>query len=249
MDEPLLQTQGVTKEFDGLFAVDDLSFSFDSDLLYAIIGPNGAGKTTLFNLLTGALKPTAGSITFAGEDVTDLSMEQVARRGLVRSYQISQLFEEMTVHENVRVAVQSDHSVFDCWSQIDDDEEINARTAEVLEQVGLSHRADELASSLSHGEQRTLEIAVALGTDPDLLLLDEPSSGMSPEETTDVIQLIGELASTQPIVFIEHKMSVVREVADRILVLHNGQKIAEGTPADVREDAEVQRVYLGGQKL
>jgi branched-chain amino acid transport system ATP-binding protein len=155
----------------------------------------------------------------------------------------------MTVLENVRVAVQSDSSAYDFWSRIDDNEGITAKAEAVLERVGLEYKSDEPAASLSHGEQRTLEIAVALGANPDLLLLDEPSSGMSPEETQDIIDLIEDLSDSQPIIFIEHKMSVVRRVADRILVLHNGRKLAEGPPKSVQANEQVQQVYLGEEQL
>jgi len=249
MPRGLLEVEGLAKDFGGITAVNDVTASFGSDELVAIIGPNGAGKTTFFNLLTGTLEPTVGHIWFDDEEITDLDAAEIAQRGMVRSFQIAQLFDRMSVLENVRVAGQTDERPFDFWSRIDDDHELTERTEEILERVGLAAKRDTPAANLSHGEQRTLEITVALGTRPKLLLLDEPSSGMSPEETTEVIELLGELADGLPIVLIEHKMAVVREVADRIIVLHRGQKIADGSPSEVRKDEQVRQVYLGEQQL
>jgi len=249
MPKPILETSNLTKEFDGLVAVDDVSVSFVSDNLYAIIGPNGAGKTTFFNLVTGVLQPTRGSIRFKRDDITDLSVRDVARRKLVRSYQITQIFEGLSVVENVRIAVQSDHQAYNFWKDISDIPELTDRAEEILREVGLEDKRDVPAGNLSHGEQRTLEIAIALGSDPEMLLLDEPSSGMSPEETSEVIELIDSLATRLPIVLIEHKMSVVRQVADEILVLHNGEVLAFGSPDEIQRDDRVREVYLGGQSL
>ncbi|MFC7156973.1 ABC transporter ATP-binding protein [Halomarina halobia] len=242
--ETILSVDDLRKQFDGIVAVDDVTARFYEDELHAIIGPNGAGKTTFFNLLTGALTPTSGTIVFDGEEITGVPPSEIARRGLIRSYQVTKLFDGLSVLENVAVAVQTNENSYNFWGKAPP--EITDRAHEILERVDLAPKADTLASNLSHGEQRTLEIAVALGTDPKLLLLDEPTSGMSPEETRDVIQLIGELRRDLPIILIEHKMSVVNEVADRILVLHNGKKIADDVPDAVRQDREVRRVYLEG---
>ncbi len=242
--DAVLQVEGLTKKFNGLTAVDDVSVEFLDEELHAIIGPNGAGKTTFFNLLTGALTPTSGRIHFNGEDITDVGPSGIARRGIIRSYQVTKLFEGLTVLENVSIAVQSDSMSYNFWQSTDP--AIGNRAYEILERVGLVDKADSLASDLSHGEQRTLEIAVALGTEPKMLLLDEPTSGMSPEETTEVIELIHELQDDFPIVLIEHKMNVVNEVADKIMVLYNGKKIADDAPLVVQENEEVRRVYLEG---
>ena len=249
MGDPVLEVENLIKEFGGLTAVSEVTATFHDDELVAVIGPNGAGKTTFFNLLTGVLTPTAGTIQFDGDDITDLGAAAIARRGLIRSYQITQLFDELTVLENVRIAAQTDANPYEFWRPIDDHPELTDRAERVLDRVGLSDKRDEPAATLSHGEQRTLEIAVSLGTDPTMLLLDEPSSGMSPEETTDVIELLGELAADFPLMLVEHKMAVVWEVADRIIVLHKGEKIADGSPADVRTDDRVRRVYLGEEEI
>lgn len=249
MPDALLKTDGLTKDFSGLRAVDDVSISYDQDELLAIIGPNGAGKTTFFNLITGTLQPTSGQIWFNSEEITNSTPSEIARKGLIRSYQTTQVFEGLTVLENVRIAVQSKQSPFAFWNNAQADDEMVSKASDVLRRVGLWEKHDQEAGNLSHGEQRTLEIAIALGGDPELLLLDEPSSGMSPEETRDVIDLINSLAMDDlGIIFVEHKMSVVMDVADRIIVLHQGQVLADGSPEEVREDTEVQRVYLGGQQ-
>ncbi|WP_435320976.1 ABC transporter ATP-binding protein [Haloarchaeobius sp. TZWSO28] len=245
MTETVLETRGLVKDFGGITATNDVSVSFSDDELHAIIGPNGAGKTTFFNLLTGTLTPTEGSIHFLGEDITALSPDEIAQRGLIRSYQVTQLFENLTVLENVRIAAQSRHNSYDLWHDADSLVEPRERAESVLDRLGLLHKRDVIAAELSHGEQRVLELAIALGTDPKLLLLDEPTAGMSPEETAEMIHIIDDIAERVPIVLVEHKMSVVMEVADRILVLHNGRAIADDTPAAVRNNDEVKRVYLG----
>lgn len=246
MTEAMLRTEKLRKDFKALTAVDEVDAEFDKERLHAIIGPNGAGKTTFFNLLTGTLRPTSGQIFFKGEDITDAAPEDIAMRGLTRSYQVTNVFEGLTVLENVRVAVQARHTAYNFWSNADSMTEYIDEAERILDRVDLSHKRDALAETLSHGEQRTLELAVALGTNPEMLLLDEPSSGMSAEETKEIITLIEELSHDKGIVLVEHKMSVVMSVADRILVLHNGQVIADGTPKEIRDDEQVQEVYLGG---
>lgn len=246
MSPPLLETQALTKQFDAIVAVDNVNATFEEGTLHAIIGPNGAGKTTFFNLLTGSLKPTSGTITFDGEDITPLSPSEIAERKLVRSYQVTTVFDGLSVLENVRVAVQARHSKYNFWKDTDDIPELIEEAERILNRVGLSEKRHATAANLSHGEQRTLELAIALGGDPKMLLLDEPSSGMSAEETADIIGLINELADDFTIILVEHKMSVVMQVADRIMVLHDGSVLAEGTPEEVRNDETVQRVYLEG---
>jgi len=243
----ILETRDLTKQFGGFTAIDHVSMGFPEDELVAVIGPNGAGKTTFFNLVTGSLKPTSGAIIFRGTDITDSSPEDIANLGLCRSYQTTTLFEELSVFRNVRIATISNHNYYRFWRETDDYTEANETAAAVLERVGLAEKRDVLTKNLSHGDRRTLEIGVALGTDPHMLLLDEPTSGMSPEETQEVINLVGNLATEFPIAIVEHKMSVVMAVADRIIVLHNGQKLAEGTPEEVRRNQDVREVYLGTQ--
>ncbi len=248
MGQTLLETEGLTKRFASVMAVDDVDVSFDEGTLHAIIGPNGAGKTTFFNLLTGKLKPTAGTIHYKGEDITGDLPEQIAQRGMIRSYQVTNIFEGLSVLENVRVSVQAGEKIYDFWTDTEELTEIKEEAQAILNRVGLMEKAEAKAENLSHGERRTLELAIALGRDPELLLLDEPSSGMSSEETREIIGLIKELAEEITIILVEHKMSVVMEVAERIVVLHNGQILADGTPREIRNDAEVRRVYLeGGQ--
>lgn len=246
MGEVILETKHLTKQFGGLVATDDVSLEFDTDSLHAIIGPNGAGKTTLFNLLTGTLKPTDGEVLFRGEKITGLEPEKIARRGLIRSYQNTELFDSLTVFENIRLAAQVGASnPFNFWSDVETLEKPLARTREIVQRLDLEDKQDDKVSNLSHGERRVLEIGVTLGSDPDLLLLDEPTAGMSSEETQQMMELIVELSQNTPIVFIEHKMSVVMGVADRIIVLHDGQKLADGRPSEIQENERVKEVYLG----
>ncbi|WP_227378160.1 ABC transporter ATP-binding protein [Haladaptatus halobius] len=249
MSEALLATEDLTKQFEGVTAVDGVSATFEKDSLHAVIGPNGAGKTTFFNLLTGALRPSSGRIHFAGEDITDLSPAEIARRRLTRSYQVTNVFDELSVLENVRIAIQARHSMYNFWSKASSMPNLVTEAEEILERVGLLDKRDVNAATLSHGERRTLELAIALGTTPKMLLLDEPTSGMSAEETKEMISLIEELSSDVTIILVEHKMSVVMQVSDRIKVLHRGQIISDGTPEEVQNDEEVRRVYLeGGQE-
>jgi branched-chain amino acid transport system ATP-binding protein len=246
MGKVILETERLTKRFGGLVATDNVSLQFESDSLHAIIGPNGAGKTTLFNLLAGTLHPTEGDVLFRGENITELDPEKIARRGLIRSYQNTELFESLTVLENIRLAAQVGSSnPFNFWSDIDSLKEPKTRAKEIAQRLDLEEKQDEVVSSLSHGERRVLEIGITLGSDPDLLLLDEPTAGMSAEETQQMMTLIEELSVDTPIVFIEHKMSVVMGVADRIVVLNDGQKIADGNPTEIQDDERVREVYLG----
>lgn len=250
MSESILDVSNLSKTFDGFSAVDDVSVEFSKNTTYAIIGPNGAGKTTFFNLITGVIAPSSGRILFNGEDITNLGPKEVARKKLIRSYQITQIFDSMTVLKNVLIAIMADKGkTYDFWSSMDDYPELRDKAEDILYLVGLSEQKDQNAGDLSHGEQRSLEIGIALGTEPRMLLLDEPTSGMSPEETRDVIEIIGEIAKTTPLIIIEHKMSVVRSVADQILVLHNGRKLASGSPDEVRSNEDVRRIYLGSDKL
>ncbi len=244
-DAVLLRTEQLTRAFGSLVAVDRVSVSVRRGELRSIIGPNGAGKTTFFRLISGELAPTAGRIWFDGRDITGLPQHVVARLGIAKSYQITNVFPRLTVLENVRVAVQGAGRAFDFWSRADRLGAVLERAQTLLGTVSLGAKADLLAAHLSHGEKRHLELAIALASDPVLLLLDEPTAGMSPEETDETMRLIRELATGRTVVLVEHKMKVVMKVSDRVTVLHQGQVLAEGSPDDIRANETVQRTYLG----
>jgi branched-chain amino acid transport system ATP-binding protein len=244
----ILETRGLSRAFGALQAVSDVSLAVEPGELRAIIGPNGAGKTTLFHLISGLLPPTTGRVVFRGQDVTPLGAPARCRRGLSRTFQITSIFPELSVLENVRMAVQlkagGNFRLLGGRGQL----AASARRArESLAFLGLEARAEELASTLPHGDQRLLEIAMAVAQDPDLLLLDEPTQGLSPEDTTSTVAVIRQIAQARrlTILLVEHDMDVVFDLAQRISVLHFGRVIAEGTPAEIRANAEVQQAYLG----
>jgi branched-chain amino acid transport system ATP-binding protein len=250
-DGAILETESLTKRFGELTAVDGVDLAVERGEFRSVIGPNGAGKTTLFNCVTGALSPSAGTVRFDGEDVTGLPPHERVRRGLGRSFQITNLFGGLSVRENVRLAAQS---VFDAGmptreEMLRDKEsfgEINERAADVLERVGLADRAGERAETLAHGDQRRLEIGVVLATDPELVLLDEPTAGMGTEETRTTIDLVEDVLADRTLVLIEHDIDVVMELSDRVTVLARGQVLAEGDPAEIAADEDVREAYLGG---
>jgi ABC-type branched-subunit amino acid transport system ATPase component len=242
--EPLLRTEQLTKAFGGLTAVNRVDFAIRRGELRAVIGPNGAGKTTFFNVLTGVLPPSSGRIVFKGRDVTGLPAHAVSRLGVARSYQITNIFGDLTVFENVRIAAQSRVTHYRCWGSAERLTSVTARAEEILRLLGLVSKRHVRAAELSHGEQRYLEIGIALATDPDFLLLDEPTAGMSPDETRRTAEFVRKLAGRVTIVLVEHDMEVVMGVSDRITVLNYGQVLAEGTPAQIRDNADVRRVYL-----
>ena len=243
-DAPLLESQALTKTFGGLTAVNGVDFQVRRGELRSVIGPNGAGKTTFFNLLTGVLPPTAGRIVFKGSDITRLPAHAVSRLGIARSYQITNIFGDLTVFENIRIAAQSRVTHYRFWGDPDRLAAVNERAEEILALLGLTAKRHVRGAELSHGEQRYLEIGIALATDPDFLLLDEPTAGMSPEETQRTAAFVRRLAGRVTIVVVEHDMEVVMGISDRITVLNYGQVLAEGTPAEIRENADVRRVYL-----
>ena len=243
-DEPLLQTAGLTKVFGGLTAVNRVDFAVRRGELRAVIGPNGAGKTTFFNVLTGVLPASHGRVFFKGRDVTQLPTYAVSRLGVARSYQITNIFSDLSVFENLRIAAQSRVTHYRCWGNAERLAVVNARAEEMLRLLALGAKRDVRAAELSHGEQRYLEIGIALATDPDFLLLDEPTAGMSPEETRRTADFIRKLAGRVTIVLVEHDMEVVMGISDRITVLNYGEVLAEGTPAEIRQNADVRRVYL-----
>jgi ABC-type branched-subunit amino acid transport system ATPase component/ABC-type branched-subunit amino acid transport system permease subunit len=243
-DGRLLESQGLTKTFGGLTAVNRVDFQVRPGELRSVIGPNGAGKTTFFNLLTGVLPPSGGRILFKGRDITGLPAHAVSRLGIARSYQVTNIFGDLTVFENVRIAAQSRVTHYRFWGNADSLAAVNARAEEILRHLGLAAKRHARASELSHGEQRYLEIGIALATDPDFLLLDEPTAGMSPDETLRTAAFVRRLAGHLTIVVVEHDMEVVMGISDRITVLNYGEILAEGSPAEIRENADVRRVYL-----
>jgi branched-chain amino acid transport system ATP-binding protein len=244
-DAFLLRTERLTRAFGSLIAVDRVNVSVRRGELRSIIGPNGAGKTTFFRLISGEMAPTTGRIWFDGRDITGLPQHAVARLGISKSYQITNVFPRLTALENVRVAVQGHARAFNFWSRADRLTDVRQRAQALLETAGLGPKGALPAAHLSHGEKRHLEIAIALASDPALLLLDEPTAGMSPEETDETMTLIRALAAGRTLVLVEHKMKVVMKISDRITVLHQGQVLAEGTPEEIRANAVVQQTYLG----
>ncbi len=249
--EDLLRVRGLVKSFEALMAVREVDFSLPKNEIRAIIGPNGAGKTTFFNLLTGHLSPTRGKIIFKGEDITGLSPAKISHKGMSRSFQITNIFPNFTALENIRIAVQSRNRFQHPFRHLSRLREEREKAERILESVRLKDMAGSLAPNLSHGDQRHLEIGIALATNPILLLLDEPTAGMSPAETTATAELIKRIAREEglTIVIVEHDMGVVMEVADAISVFHQGSIIAEGSPEAIRRNEDVQEAYLKGTPL
>jgi branched-chain amino acid transport system ATP-binding protein len=241
---PILRTEGLTIRFGGLTALDNVDFEMQRGEIRAIIGPNGAGKSTFFNCLTGVLRPTSGRILFNGEDITGLPPNRISQKGIARSYQITNILPNATTLENVRIAAQSRRHGWNMVRHHSDLRDIVEKAEVVLTSVGLAEKADELAANLSHGEQRNLEIGIALATEPQLLCLDEPTAGMSAAETHDTMALVRRIAKNWTVLIVEHDMQVVMELAQRITVLHYGRVLAEGTPAEIQRNSRVQEVYL-----
>ena len=246
MVEPLLQTENLAKRFGGIVATDDVTLDITAGELHAIIGPNGAGKTTLIAQLGGQLAPDSGRIHFAGNDITALPMYRRSRLGLARSFQITSLFLDLSVLDNVALAVQAraGHS-FHFWSDARLETELRQPARAALERVGLDGRADLPASALSHGEHRQIELAMALASLPRMLLLDEPMAGLGPEESARMVGMLRALKKEVTILLVEHDMEAVFALADRITVLVYGRVIASGAPADIRANAAVRDAYLG----
>ena len=241
---PILKTELLSVRFGGLAALSQVSFEVAREEVRAIIGPNGAGKSTFFNCLTGVLRPTGGRILFDGEDITGLSSNAISQKGIARSYQITNILPNATTMENVRIAVQSRRHSWNMLSHHTAFADINEKAEAALSAVGLLGKADELASNLSHGEQRNLEIGIALATEPQLLCLDEPTAGMSAAETNDTMELVKRIAKDLTILIVEHDMEVVMKLCHRITVLHYGEILAEGTPEEIQENPKVLEVYL-----
>jgi branched-chain amino acid transport system ATP-binding protein len=247
--DALLRIEGVTKRFGGVIASDDVTLAVTKGELHAIIGPNGAGKTTLIGQLAGELAPDAGRIHFDGQDITGQPVHGRSLMGLARSFQITSLFPHFTALENVALAVQAHagHS-FRFWRNARTLSELRDPARAALERVGLAHRAGALCASMSHGEHRQLELAMALATGPRMLLLDEPMAGLGPDESARMVQTLRELKRELTILLIEHDMEAVFALADRITVLVYGRVIASGDPASIRANAEVRQAYLGEQQ-
>ncbi len=242
----LLEIEGLAISFGALRAVSDLSFSAKQGHITSVIGPNGAGKSTLFNLVSGALRPQQGRVAFAGDEVTGWPTHRLLRAGLSRSFQITNLFFELTVFENLRLAAQVLEPAGRGLLPVARSTVARDRAEELLAQFSLEARATELAGHLSHGEQRRLEIAMALACRPKMLLLDEPTQGMSHGDTQATAAMIKGLAGDLTILLIEHDIDVVMNLSDHVVVMHQGSKLAEGTPAEVRDNAAVRAAYLGG---
>jgi branched-chain amino acid transport system ATP-binding protein len=244
----LLRVENVTRQFGSLVAVNGVSMNVEPGELRAVIGPNGAGKTTFFNLISGFFPPTSGRIVFDGEDITPLLPARRVWRGIARTFQVTEIFPELTVRENLRIPVEGAAGYrLRPWLSRDADGEVRARVSELMDMGGLIEKADRLVGELSHGDQRAAEIMMSLALKPRLLLLDEPTAGMGDQETYDITRLIRRLHRDQKltIVLIEHDMRVVFHLADRIMVLAEGAVLAEGTPAEIARNENVQAAYLG----
>ena len=244
--ELILQTHNLTKEFKGFVAVDRVNLQVRRGTIHALIGPNGAGKTTCFNLLTKFLKPSAGQILFNGRDITAAAPADIARRGVIRSFQISAVFAHMTVLENVRVALQRKLGTsFYFWRSERSLDQLNARAIELLREVDLEAYAHTLTAELSYGRKRALEIATTLAMDPELMLLDEPTQGMGLEDVDRIRQLIRKVAAHRTVLMVEHNMQVISSLADTITVLQRGAVLAEGPYAEVSRNPAVMEAYMG----
>jgi branched-chain amino acid transport system ATP-binding protein len=243
--DTILTLEKVCKSFGGLMAVNYASLSVRKGELRALIGPNGAGKTTLLNLISGIHTATAGRILFKGEDITRLSPDRISHRGISRTLQITSLFSGLTVYENIWAAAQSRKRFFNPLARPEAWSDVREKTGEMLELTGLAGKAETVCSELSYGDQRILEVGIALSTGPELLLLDEPTAGLSTRESMALVKRMRTMLRGQTIVLVEHDMGVVMELSDRLTVLHYGEVLAEGTPAEIMANDEVRKVYLG----
>jgi branched-chain amino acid transport system ATP-binding protein len=245
---PLVRTDRLTKSFGALIAVNAVTLAVDEGSLHSVIGPNGAGKTTFFNLLTGQLAPTSGRIVFDGRDIAGTPPHGIAHLGIARSFQRTSIFPTLSLLDNVWLAAFARQESWRglAWRRTDGYPKLAERAMAVLEEVGLAGKHGEPARAISHGEQRQLELAIALAATPRLLLLDEPAAGLSPDETRKMVALVRKLKGRYTIILIEHKIDVVMSMSDRISVMHFGSVIAEGVPAEIQRNAEVRRAYLGG---
>lgn len=244
----LIAVENLTKNFGGLRAVDGVTLQVKEGELVSIIGPNGAGKSTLFNLITGYIRPDKGKVFFRGEDITDLPVHQMVRKGIGRSFQLLNVFSELSVFENIRMGVQAHLGYgFEFFTPLDRLKEVREKVPAIIENVGLTGKETARAKDLSYGDNKILDVAVALTADPKAILLDEPTSGLAAKETGRMIDLIRRLSERLTILLVEHDMNVVFSVSGRIIVLNEGRIIAEGMPDDIRKDEGVQEAYLGGE--
>jgi branched-chain amino acid transport system ATP-binding protein len=242
----ILELKGVHKDFKGLKVLVDVNLAVEEGECHAIIGPNGAGKSTLFNVISGKYKPSHGKVLFDGEDITGLAPYKISRKGLARSFQITNVFPKLTVYGNIRNTILSKKGIrFNQFVRVDGLTEVSRETDRVIDMVGLTAMREVPASELSYGQQRALEIGIALGTDPKLILLDEPTAGMTKEQTREAVALIKRVAEGKTIMVVEHDMDVVFTMADRITVLSYGGVLASGTPEEIRKDEGVKKAYLG----
>ncbi len=242
---PILEVRHASRFYGKFKALSDVSVSFRAGELTAIIGPNGAGKSTFFNVISGGVPPSAGQVLFQGQDITGIAPHEFARLGIAKSFQITNVFKHLSAHENVRVALQMQTTRFQLLRPRKHYVDLIERADALLARVGLQACRDKLAGDLAHGQQRSLEVAMALACEPKLLLMDEPTAGMSPEETLVMMDLIRRLAQERTVILVEHKMKMVMGLCKRLIVLHHGELLVDGTPEEIRNNAEVKRVYLG----
>ena len=244
----ILTTQGLTKDFGGLRAVDSVTFDIEQGKLTSVIGPNGAGKTTLYNLVTGLIKPDSGRIIFNGEDITNLPIHKIVKKGISRSFQILNLFNELALFENVWLGVQSQQGHGpELFSSTDKFSSVKEETYRIIKEIGLSGKEEVPVKLLSYGDRRILEITISLTAKPFLLLLDEPTSGLVSEDRKRISEFMKKLSSQLTLIVVEHDMDVVLSISDHIVVMHQGKILAQGTPDEIRGSDKVQEAYLGGQ--
>ena len=245
----ILELKGLSKDFEGLQVLLDIDLRIQEGERHAIIGPNGAGKSTLFNLITGKYHPSKGKIFLKGEDITGANPFKLNRMGMARSFQITNIFRTMTVFENVRNAILSKNKIrYNMFSRLSRMNGIDRQAEKVLNEIGLLERKGDIAGELSYGQQRALEIGLTIATDPELILLDEPTAGMSSEETREAVKLIERVTEGKTLIIVEHDMEVVFSIADRILVIYYGKVLASGLPGEIRNDQKVKDAYLGEEK-
>ena len=242
---PILEVQAVSRYFGKFQALHNITARFQAGELTAIIGPNGAGKSTFFNVISGGIAPSTGTVHFEGRDISSMAQHDYARAGIAKSFQITNVFKHLSAHENVRVALQVQTSRYQILRPRAAYTEVSDKADALLVKVGLVDSRSKLAGDLAHGQQRSLEVAMALACGPKLLLMDEPTAGMSPQETVVMMDLITQMAAERTIILVEHKMKLVMGLCKRLLVLHHGELLAEGSPEDIRSNSEVKRVYLG----